>query len=264
MFAPMAKFRERLEQGEVLLGTGIVLTDPQASEALAESVDFLWIDLEHSAMSPEALRGHLLVARGRNKPAFVRVPGSGAVFLKPVLDAGAHGVVVPQVRSVEEVEQVVADCRYSPRGQRGFGPLIPTDYGREGGPEYVARANGQLFVTVMIETAEALESIGRIVAVPGLDSVVIGPMDLSGSLGVLGEIEHPRVVAAMEEIVARARAAGVSVGAGMGVDAEYACTLARRGVQWIQMGGDCGHLVRSAEEVHGEVRRRLRAEGGAR
>jgi 2-keto-3-deoxy-L-rhamnonate aldolase RhmA len=265
MFEPVARFRERLKQGEVLIGTGIVLADPQASEALSGSVDFLWFDLEHAAMGPEALRGHLLVARSRGIPGFVRVPGGGAAFLKPVLDAGAHGVIVPQVRSVAEVEQTVADCRYPPAGQRGFGPLIPTDYGRSGGPEYVERANRQLFVAVMIETAEALEEIGEIVAVSGLDSVVIGPWDLSGALGVLGEVEHPRVVAAMEEIVARAREKGVHVGAGMGVDPEHACTLARRGVQWLQVGGDCGHLVRGAEAVAAAVRDRLAGlrEGGA-
>jgi len=262
MFAPVERFRKRLEQGEVLIGTGIALADPQASEALSGSIDFLWIDLEHAAMSPEALRGHLLVARSRGIPGFVRVPGGGAALLKPVLDAGAHGVIVPQVRAAAEVEQIVADCRYPPLGRRGFGPLIPTDYGRSGGPQYVAQANRQLFVAVMIETAQALEEIGQIVAVSGLDSVVIGPWDLSGSLGALGEVEHPRVVAAMEDIVARAREAGVYVGAGLGVDPEYACVLAGRGVQWLQVGGDCGHLVRSAEAVATAIRDRLK-EGGA-
>ena len=99
---------------------------------------------------------------------------SGTPFIKPVLDAGASGIVVPQVRSVEEVQQVVADCRYPPLGQRGFGPLIPTNYGRDGGDvEYAERANAGIYVSVMIETAEALDALDQIVAVPGLDGVVI-------------------------------------------------------------------------------------------
>ena len=257
MFDPVAHFRKRLAQGQVLMGPGVYLTDPQSSEALADSFDFLWIDMEHSPMSMEALRGHLLVARSKQKPALVRVGGSDTPFIKPVLDAGAHGIVVPQVRSVEEVRRVVADCRYPPLGRRGFGPLIPTNYGRHGGPEYVETANAQLFVSVMIETAEAVEAIDQIVAISGLDSVVLGPWDLSGSLGFLGEVGHPEVVAALEKVIASARAAGLSVGSGMPADPEFALLQVKRGVQWLQLGGDCGYLVAFADQLTSQVRQRL-------
>lgn len=254
-FDPIARFRQRLAAGETLIGVSIALTDPQVSEAMADSLDFLWYDQEHTAMSPEALRAHLLAARSRGVPAIVRVPGSGAWFLKPVLDAGAHGIVVPQVRSAAEVRQVVADCRYPPQGQRGFGPQVPTLYGRQGASDYPERANRQVFVAVMIETAEALAQIAEITAVPGLDSVVIGPWDMSGSLGVLGQVESPRVVSAMEAIVAAARRAGVWVGAGMGVDPDFARRMAGRGVQWLQVGGDCSYLVRGVDEIAAALRR---------
>jgi 2-keto-3-deoxy-L-rhamnonate aldolase RhmA len=108
MFAPIAEFRSRLRAGEVLLGTAIALTDPFSSEALADSVDFLWIDQEHTPMSPEALRAHLTALRGRGKPGLVRVTEGSTPFIKPVLDAGASGVVAPQVKSAEEVRRVVA------------------------------------------------------------------------------------------------------------------------------------------------------------
>ncbi len=257
MFDPVAHFRQRLAQGEVLAGPGIYLTDPQASEALADSFDFLWLDMEHSPMSMEALRGHLLVARSKHKPAFVRVGGSDTAFIKPVLDAGASGIVVPQIRSVEEVKQVVGDCRYPPVGRRGFGPLIPTNYGRNAGPEYVATANAQLFVSVMIETAEAVAAIDQIVALPGLDSVVLGPWDLSGALGFLGEVGHPKVVAALEKVIASAKGAGLSVGSGMPADPEFAALQVSRGVQWLQLGGDCGYLVAYADQLVGQLRQRL-------
>ena len=257
MFDPVMRFRQRLAQGQVLAGPGICLTDPQASEALADSFDFLWYDMEHSPMSMEALRTHLMVARGKNKPAIVRVGGSDTAFIKPVLDAGASGIVVPQVRSVEEVRSVVSDCRYPPVGRRGFGPLIPTNYGRSAGPEYVATANAQLFVSVMIETAEAVAAIDQIVALPGLDSVVLGPWDLSGSLGRLGEVGHPEVVAALEQVIASAKAAGLSVGSGMPADPEFAALQVRRGVQWLQLGGDCGYLVSYADQLASQLRQRL-------
>ena len=251
---PIARFRQSMRDGRLQIGAGIGFTDPLVSDALADSLDFLWIDLEHSAMSPEALAGHLLAARSRERPAIVRVPAAGTAFVKPVLDAGADGIIVPMVRSAEEVRQVVADCRYPPAGTRGFGPRVPSNYGRVPTPEFVATANREVFVAVMIETAEALEAIDAIASVPGLDSVVVGPWDLSGSLGMLGEVEHPRVVAAIGRIIAAARAASIFVGSGMGVSSEYALTMARRGCQWVQVGGDHGYLVWAADTLVSAIR----------
>ena len=254
MFEAIEEFRRRLAAGEVMIGSGISLTDSQVSDALADAVDFLWIDLEHSAMSPESLRGHLLAARSRRTAAIVRVPGSDTAFIKPVLDAGAPGIVVPQVTSAAEVEGVVADCRYPPTGRRGFGPSVPSNYGRDGGPDYVARADVSLFVAVMIETTEALEAIDEITKLPGLDSVVIGPYDLSGALGLLGQVDHPTVVAAQERIIASAKSAGLPVGSGMPVDPAFARLQAERGVQWLQIGGDCRYMVQFAEDMAASVR----------
>ncbi len=257
MFGPINEFRQRLQQGEVLLGTGVALTDAQATEVLAPSLDFLWIDLEHAAMSIEAMRGHLLAARHRKTPVVVRVPQGTTPFVKPVLDSGAPGVIAPQVQSAAEVRAFVADCRYPPSGQRGFGPHVPSDYGRHAQADYLAAANKGVFAAVMIETTAAVEAIDEIVAVPGLDSIVLGPQDLSGSLGRLGDVEHPEVVAAIEKVIASARKAGVFVGSGMGIDASYAKTLVQRGVQWLQMGGDCGLLIWAAERLGSEVRAKL-------
>lgn len=261
IFEGMDIFRRRLRAGEVLLGTGVALTDPQASDALADSVDFLWIDQEHAPMGFESLRGHLLAARARRRAMVVRVTGSETAFIKPVLDAGAPGIVVPQVASVAEVEAVVADCRYPTTGRRGFGPLVASDYGRLGGGDYPGLANRSVFVSVMIERMEAVEAIDAIVAVPGLDSIVLGPYDLSGSLGRLGNVEHPDVVAAMERAIAAARKRGLPVGSGMPVDPDYALLQARRGVQWLQIGGDITHLMRAVDDTMAAVRSRL---GGKR
>jgi 4-hydroxy-2-oxoheptanedioate aldolase len=251
---PIERFRGEMRAGRLQVGAGIGLSDPLVSDILAGSLDFLWIDLEHSPVSPEALSGHLLAARARGKPGIVRVPMPGTAFLKPVLDLGADGIIVPQVRTVEEVRQAVADCRYPPVGSRGFGPRVPSDYGRVPTPEFTAAANREVFAAVMIETAEALAAIDEIVRVPGLDSVVIGPMDLSASLGMLGECEHPKVVAAIERIIAAARNAGIFVGAGMGVQADYAVLMGKRGCHWVQVGGDHGYLVWAADRLVADIR----------
>jgi len=253
----IARFRRDLRAGRVLLGAAVTFTDPLVTAALGESLDFLWIDLEHATMSPEALSAHLLAARGKNVPMLVRVTGSDTPFIKPVLDAGAEGIVVPLVRSAEEVRGIVADCRYPPLGRRGFGPRVPSNFGRDSGPAFVERANREVFVVAMIETAEALAALDEILVVPGLDSLMLGPWDLSGALGVLGEVEHPRVVQAIETVIAKTRTAGLFIGSGMGASVDYACTMARRGVQWIQMGGDFEYMIKFADQMATSVRERL-------
>lgn len=247
-------FRAKLDKGQLCIGAGITLTDPLATDALAESVDFFWIDTEHTAMNPETLALHLLAARANNVPALVRV-GAGVTYLiKSALDSGADGIIVPQVRSAEEVRAAVADCRYPPLGRRGFGPRVPCRYGRGGGPGYIEAANAQVFVAVQIETREALRDIDAITAIEGLDSIALGPSDLAHALGLSGELEHPKNVEAVETVIGKAKAAGLYVGTGMGADMGYAAKMAARGCQWIQVGGDCDYLVRSIEEITGRLR----------
>jgi 2-keto-3-deoxy-L-rhamnonate aldolase RhmA len=254
---PFYQFRQKIAAGQLCLGPSVTLTDPRVTDALGDSVDFIWLDLEHSLMSPEAVAGHMLAARGRGVPVIVRVVAGETPFIKPILDAGADGIIVPQVTSAAEVKRAVDDCRYPPVGTRGYGPRVPSNYGRDGGDDYVRRANEDVFTAVMIETREAVEAIDEIVAVPGLDSIVLGPMDLSASYGMLGQTEHPTVIAALEHVIARARAAGCLVGAGMGVDAANAIRMGRRGVQWVQIGGDCGYMVTQMDLLNQQVREGL-------
>ena len=253
-FAAIDSFRRKLRAGQTCVGAGITFSDPLITEALADSVDFLWIDLEHTSMGPEAMAGHLLAARGRNVPALVRVRGSDTHLIKPVLDAGAEGIIVPQVQSAEEAGSALADCRYPPVGTRGFGPRVPSNYGRWESKHYVPEANEKLFVAVQIETSGALEQIDEILSLPGLDSVVIGPWDLSGALGVLGEVTNAAVVSAMETIVSKAVAKGVFVGAGMGADPTFVKMMVARGVQWLQAGADFAFLIQGADRIRAVVR----------
>jgi 4-hydroxy-2-oxoheptanedioate aldolase len=259
MLDAIVPFREKLKAGKPCFGVSITLTDPLVTDALAELVDYLWLDLEHSLMSPEAVAGHLLASRSRNVPTLVRVPAGQTPFIKPVLDAGAHGIIVPQIKTVAEVRQAVADCHYPPLGQRGFGPRVPSNYSRMSNQEYIAYANERVFTSVQIETKEALAAIDEIVAVPGLDSVVIGPMDLSGSLGFLGQMNHPQLETAIDTIIAKARAAGLSIGIGMGGDPDFAAKMIRRGVQWLQVGSDYSYMIQGIVTVRTALEARLAA-----
>ena len=248
-FEAINRFRTELKTGKVCLGPGITFSDPMVTDALAASSDFIWIDLEHGGMSPEALSAHLLAARHHGLPGIVRLAGGGTAQVKPVLDSGADGIIIPQVRTVGEVKQLVDDCRYPPVGHRGFGPRVPSDYFRNATPEFVARANESIFLAVMIETAEAYAAIAEIVAVPGLDSIVIGPADLSWALGAQGDMDDPCLVHAFEVIIRQARKAGCLVGCGMGPDPVFASLMAHRGAQWLQVGVDCAILIQGFDQI---------------
>jgi 2-keto-3-deoxy-L-rhamnonate aldolase RhmA len=257
LFRDIQAFRKKMDAGQLCLGPGITFSDPAVIEALAESVDFVWIDLEHNPIGTEALLAHLIAARAGSVPALVRVPSADVAWIKRVLDIGAMGIIVPQVKSVEEVRVATAACRYPPMGARGYGPRRPARYGRDAGAEYVREANQHVFLAVQIEAVEALNELDAIVRVPGLDSIVVGPMDLSGSMGLLGQLSHPQVAAAIARIVRTARQAGLYVGIGMGQNVDYATYAAELGVQWIQCGGDVSYMIGYADQLFGQIRARL-------
>ena len=121
---PIRGFRQKLAAGTMCFGSGITLADPAIAEVLGPVSDFFWIDLEHSPLSLESVVAHLIAARAVGVPGIVRVPISEPWFIKRVIDSGASGIIVPQVRTADEVKRVVDACRYRPQGDRGFGPQI--------------------------------------------------------------------------------------------------------------------------------------------
>jgi 2-keto-3-deoxy-L-rhamnonate aldolase RhmA len=251
---PINVFREKMRQGQLCLGTGVTFCDPLVTEAVADDVDFLWYDLEHCPMSQEALNAHLMAARLSGVPSVVRVAAGEIGFIKPALDSGAEGILVPQIKTAEEVARAVEYCRYRPAGQRGIGPRVPMRYGREDLRQFVAQARDDVFVAVMIENQEALDDLEQIINTPGLDSVVIGPTDLSDSLGVLGRLDGPEITAAVKKVVTQAQAKKLFVGAGLGPDRNYGKYLADLGVQWLQVGSDCGYLVNFVGSLLHDIR----------
>lgn len=257
MISNIQNFRDKLAAGKTCLGSGITFSDIAVSEALACTVDFLWLDLEHNPTGLETLLGHLVAARTGEAAALVRVPGSEIPFLKRVLDTGAEGIIVPQVRSAAEVQNVVSWCRYPPQGQRGWGPRRPSNYGRIPAEQYREEANQQLFVVAQIETVDALNDLDNIVAIEGLDSLVIGPHDLAGSMGLPGQVSHPDIQAAMETITRKAHDAGKYVGIGMDVDEQRILAAVQMGIDWIQLGSDYVYLTRMAEQLVAGIRQKL-------
>jgi 2-dehydro-3-deoxyglucarate aldolase/4-hydroxy-2-oxoheptanedioate aldolase len=253
-----AKFTNKLQRGEICIGTAITLADPSVTEALCPDMDFFWIDMEHSSLSLESVKGHLMAIKGSDTAALVRVPWNDAVLIKPVLDAGADGIIVPMVQNAAEVARAVAACRYPPEGIRGFGPLRPLDYGRIDAQQFCREANDSVIVIVQIEQSSAVENIDEILAVPGLTSIAFGPQDLASSLGHRAQPSHPDVIRVMEKVITKAQQANIPVGISVANDPELLCELADMGIQWLSMGVDITLMLRAAKEVGEKVREHAR------
>jgi len=251
------KFREKLQRGHVCFGVGITFYDPTVTDALCPLFDFIWIDMEHNALTVEAVQAHIMATQGTDTTAIVRVPSHDPNLIKTVLDIGADGIIVPNVRTAEEARQTVAACRYPPEGIRGYGPRRPSGYGRTGGAAFCKAANQAILAIAQIEHIDAVRDIDQILAVPGLDSIVFGPNDLSGSMGHMGEPKHPDVVKAMESVFARAKRTKVAIGSGIG-DPDQTKYWLGQGAHWLLAAGDISLLLRAATETM-EKQRRLAA-----
>jgi 2-keto-3-deoxy-L-rhamnonate aldolase RhmA len=248
------KMRDKLRAGQLVLGIGVSLSDPAVTEAIAPSVDFVWIDLEHNAMTTESMLRHLIAARAGGCASIVRIPSNDVGWVKRVLDSGAEGIILPRAYSAREVANFVSACRYPPMGTRGFGPRRPMQYGRLDQQTYLQQANRDLFVIAQVETVELVNEIDDVLKLDGLDSLVLGPQDLSGSMGRLGDTTHPDVVASMKTVAAKARRAGKFIGSGLGANPAFAKLLIECGVQWLQAGNDFEYMIRGCERTFGEIR----------
>ena len=198
-----------------VLCAGAIAT-PKLIEAIGilGDLDGVWLDQEHSAIPHRELELMVMAARAAGYDAFVRVaPTDYATVMRP-FETGASGVMAAQVRSVAEVEQVVRWAKYPPEGQRGlFLGNIEARFGTLEAARHTAAANRDRWIVIQIETAEALECVEGIAAVDGVDCLFVGPSDLSANLGVVGQVLHPKCIAALERIARAAAAAKKSWGA---------------------------------------------------
>lgn len=202
-------FAERLRSGERLLGTVVTLASPEVGELLAGAgYDWLFIDTEHA---PLTMRDAQLLMQSSRLPCLVRLGDGEGATVKKALDTGAVGVVVPQILTAEQAARVVAHCKYPPLGVRGVGSARAQGYGFDF-REYLFSANDDTVVVLQIEHIDAVRAIEDIAQVSGVDALFVGPYDLSGSLGRLGELDDFEVQAAIERVRQVCAEAGRRVG----------------------------------------------------
>lgn len=204
------ELKAALAAGREVFGLINSLPLPLMTEMIGHAgFDFVILDLEHVGVNPQTLENMIRAAECAGTTALVRVPCVAPDVILRVLDAGAQGIVVPRVRSPAEAELAVASARYHPLGMRGIAGGRTTGFGTLTLPAYFERANRELMVVAMIEDRDGVEAIAEIVAVPGIDLVLEGAIDLSQSLGVPGDAQHAHVQAAVRRVAEACLARGV-------------------------------------------------------
>jgi len=238
------QFKSRLINNEVLLGTLLSLPCPQVAESLAVlDFDWLWLDMEHGSINLETAAA-MLQAIEPHAAALIRVPENNPIYLKQVLDIGASGVIVPMVKTVEQAQAAVDACLYPPRGNRSVGGARATQYGLNF-DRYLIQANREISIVLQIEHKDAVNNIEAITQVEGITCLLIGPYDLSGSLGRLGQINHPEVVAAINYVKETCQNQEIPLGI-FTPNSGLAQHYKEEGFQLICVGQDCSLLQQQA------------------
>ncbi len=240
-------FRKRLLDGELLIGTVVSIASSEVVEILVEAgFDWLFIDGEHSSMGPPEIQ-RLLQAIDPVCPGIVRVPSFREADIKKALDAGAAGILVPQINTAEEAARVVRYSKFEPMGNRGVGLTRAHRYGFEF-QRYMDHANEETAVILQAESAEAVRNIEAITEVEGVDAILIGPFDLSASLGKMGKLGDPEVIAAMEKIEEACRKKKIPLGI-FGMNAEAVKPFIERGFNLIAAGVDAHFIAMEASKT---------------
>ena len=247
---------KRLENKETLYGTLICIGDMTVTECISSvGFDLIWIDCEHTPISGTTLQNSLIAAHSGGTPAWVRIPWNDPVLAKPVLDMGADGIIFPYIRSADDARRAVAACEYPPRGVRGFGPMRASMYGEIPQMEFVTKKYRECRRVVQIEHIDAVNDLENIIKVDGVDAFIIGPNDLSGSVGMIGQVKAPEMIEIYKKAAAILRESGKPFGVATFYDEEWLRMWKDLGATVIFVGCDYGLIHDAAKDLLGGFRK---------
>jgi 2-keto-3-deoxy-L-rhamnonate aldolase RhmA len=250
--------KEKLQRGEAVASIAVRLVPTVEVVRIAKTAGFdsLYIDLEHSSFSIETASQLCIMALEAGLPAFVRVPANTPDYLSRVLDGGALGVIAPGVRSAAEARAVVAAAKYPPLGERGLSGALP-QLGFRSVPaaQALPALNAATMVIVQFESAASLAAMDEIVAVEGVDMVMIGSNDLLADLGHPGEYDHPRLADAYQRTIAACAKRGKHVGiGGLASRPDLVEKFVKMGARYVSTGTDLGFLMAEAQRRARQVK----------
>lgn len=195
-----SKIRSRIKSQELLLSSLFFSREFHVAAAIYQTKpDWVWIDQEHAPWGTESIGPICIMARQAGVAGVIRVPWNSPSYIKKAYDVGAVGVIVPQVDNPEEVNQAINYAKYPPIGERGIAPWFAAPLDIEVS-EVVAKANEDTFLVLQMESIEAYEKIDEILEIENFEVLLVGPMDLSASIGVPGHIHHEKVESIMRNV----------------------------------------------------------------
>jgi 4-hydroxy-2-oxoheptanedioate aldolase len=247
------RLRDTWKSGAATINGWLAVPNGFSAETMAhQGWDSLTIDMQHGAVDYQAMLSMLQAISTTDTVPVVRVPWLEPGILMKTLDAGAYGVICPMVNTREDAQKLVAWTHYSPKGTRSFGPIRALLYG---GADYPKHANETIVTFAMIETAEALGNLDKIMSVEGLDAIYIGPSDLSLSLGcrpVFDDVDD-KAQQAIDHILERAKAHGLVAGIHNG-SAEGALKRIASGFQFVTIGSDARLMAAGSQQILTKMR----------
>lgn len=204
--------KQKLKNNELTIGSWIMMADSMSVEVMAlAGFDWLVIDIEHTPIDMETVKTLIITIQANDMKALVRVSKNEEVVIKKVLDMGADGIIVPMVSSKEDALQAVEYAKYPPVGKRGVGLYRASKYGTKF-DEYKKWVDEELVIIAQIEHIDAVNNIDEILEVEGIDGTIIGPYDLSGSMGYPGEFERDDVKESVEHVLKRCKVYNIPSG----------------------------------------------------
>ena len=235
--------KQKLKNNELTIGSWIMMGNSMSVEVMAlAGFEWLVVDIEHTSIDMETVQTLITAIQAHDIKALVRVSKNEEVVIKKVLDIGADGIIVPMVSSKEDAEQAVDYAKYPPVGKRGVGLYRATKYGT-GFEAYKKWVDEELVIIAQIEHIDAVNNIDDILDVEGIDGTIIGPYDLSGSMGYPGEFEREDVKAAVQKVLDRCGAHNIASGfhvvdtepEKLNLKIEQGCTFLAYGIDYFFM-----------------------------
>ena len=243
----LESFLGKIRRGEMPIGAVVTFTDPAVTELVcAAGFDFVWIDGEHGEMDRFSAMTHLMAVRGTECASLYRVPSCDHTEIKKIIDYAPAGEIVPMVMNADDARRAVAACRYPPIGNRGCGFRRGLAYGAGDFGAYWEASKEDPLVIIQLEHIEAVRNLDEILQVPGIGAILIGPYDLSASMGLEGRWSDPEVKAVFDESCRKVREAGVL----LGVYTESLFDVwKQRGVQFMAIKNDTNALLLGLQEM---------------
>ena len=243
--------RERLAKGETVLGCAIQsYRSPEIARTFAAAgFDYVFLDMEHGSFNLETVQDMIAAAAGAGITPIVRVAELLYSLVARLLDASAQGIILPRVEDPRLLEEALSWLRFPPQGKRGFGVnATMIDYEAHTFAEIIEHQNRNTLAVVQFETTTAMERADELLSVKGMDIAMVGPADLSISLGIPGETEHPLLISTVERLIEKCNRHGVVPG----IQTRSVATAkawVERGMRFVGAGAEHGLLLEKSREA---------------